>query len=47
VEAVVEDGIIETFSNQDKKILATQWHLEMEPVNLADKKILDFWFSWI
>jgi putative glutamine amidotransferase len=47
VEAIAEDGIIEAFSNQDKKILAIEWHLEMEPVNLEDKKILDFWFSWI
>lgn len=47
LEAVAEDGVIEAFSNQQKKILGVQWHPEVPKNNAVDNTALLHWVTWL
>lgn len=47
VEAVAEDGLVEIISNLEKKILATQWHPDVDPTDEEYRKVLEIWLSWL
>ncbi len=47
IEANSPDGLIEAISNKTKKILALQWHPELDLENEVNSKILDFWLKWV
>jgi len=45
VEAVTEDGVIEAISGKNNKILATQWHPELDLKNPINQQILDIFLE--
>jgi putative glutamine amidotransferase len=47
IEAKSEDNLIEAISNMERKILAVQWHPEMDLDNPDSKLIIDSWLSMI
>jgi putative glutamine amidotransferase len=47
IEALSEDGLIEAISNIKNKILAVQWHPEMDLDNPDSKLIIDSWLNLI
>jgi putative glutamine amidotransferase len=47
IEAKSEDDLIEAISNVEKKILAVQWHPEMDLNNSDSKLIIDSWLRMI
>lgn len=47
IEGQTEDGLIEAFSNEEKKILATQWHPENDFNNKNYKNIINLWLKFL
>ncbi|MBI4004758.1 gamma-glutamyl-gamma-aminobutyrate hydrolase family protein [Candidatus Roizmanbacteria bacterium] len=48
IEAKAKDGLIEAVSSMTQKVLAVQWHPEIDvEKNEEYRKLFSFWFSWV
>ena len=47
VEAISDDGLVESFSKNEGRILGLQWHPELDLADLDQVRILDKWINLI
>lgn len=47
IEAISDDGLIESFSKDGGRILGLQWHPELDLKDPDQIRILDHWLGWV